>query len=70
MHKISNIIIFFRECSIQTDQVVIDNKSNPERTTIHFNGLIIDVNQNTEITTPEKTTITTAGEGLIRRTFR
>ncbi|CAF1101640.1 unnamed protein product [Adineta ricciae] len=58
------------ECSIQTDQVVIEDKSHAERTIIHFNGLIIDVNRNTEITTPEKNTITTVEEEQIRRTFR
>ncbi|UJR09224.1 hypothetical protein I4U23_013471 [Adineta vaga] len=57
------------ECSIQTDQVIIDNKSQHEQTVIHFNGLIIDVNKTTETTPPEMITNTT-NEGQIRRTFK
>jgi hypothetical protein len=81
MNKVSNVcdfqifqlIIFsdflYRDCSVQTDQVVFENKEQHCQTIIHFNDLIIDVNKGIEIAPPETNTNTMA-EGEIRRTFK
>jgi len=57
------------DCSIQADQVVIEDEEQHWKSSIHFNDLIIDVNKGTEVTSPETNTNATK-EGHIRRTFK
>jgi hypothetical protein len=57
------------DCSIQTDQVVIEDEEQHCQTSIHFNDLIIDVNKGTEVASSEANTNETK-EGQIRRTFK
>lgn len=65
----SILIVLCRECGIQTDQVVIESQLGNERTVIHFNDLVIDVNKSTEVAPPE-IRADAAAQGEIRRTFK
>lgn len=55
------------DCSIQTDQVVIEK--NHQKTIIHLNDLIIDVQKGTEVTSSTVNTNGTQDE-QIQRTFK
>ncbi|CAF1083449.1 unnamed protein product [Rotaria sordida] len=57
------------DCSIQTEQCVIEDEEQHWQTIIHFNNLIIDVNKGTEVVSPVTTTNATR-DGQIHRTFK
>jgi len=61
--------IFYSDCSIQTDRIVIEDKEQHGQTSIHFNDLVIDVNKSTEVVSPIINTNATEKE-QIRRTFK
>ncbi|CAF0816146.1 unnamed protein product [Rotaria sp. Silwood1] len=66
-----SILFYFlySDCSIQTDQFVIEDEQQHHQTIIHFNNLIIDVNKGTEVASPS-TNINTTRDGQIYRTFK
>ncbi len=60
---------FHSDCSIQTDQVVIEDEEQHWQTLIHFNDLIIDVKKGTEVA-PLETNANATEDGQVRRTFK